>query len=97
MLTIDEVKHLAELARLQLADEELSTFQKELSSILDYFEKLKEVETDSILPTAYALENKNVFREDEERGCDEETINKMIKAMPDKKERYLKVKTIIKV
>jgi len=95
MLTIDEVKHLAKLARLELVDEELTTFQKELSSILDYFEKLKEVDIKNIKPTAYALDAKNIFREDETRKYDEEMIATMLKQAPEKDGRHVKVKAVL--
>ena len=96
MLTIDEVKHLAKLARLELVDEELTTFQKELSSILDYFEKLKEVDIENIKPTAYALDAKNIFREDEPKEkYDEEMIATMLKQAPEKDGRHVKVKAVL--
>ena len=96
MLTIDEVKHLAKLARLELNEGELTTFQKELSSILDYFEQLKEVATDNILPTAHALDVKNVFREDEPRSsCDPESIAAMLEQAPATERGYFKVKSIL--
>ncbi|MBI3458778.1 Asp-tRNA(Asn)/Glu-tRNA(Gln) amidotransferase subunit GatC [Candidatus Azambacteria bacterium] len=96
MLTIDQVKHLAKLARLELAEEELTTFVKELSSILDYFEKLKEIDIENILPTAYALDVKNVFREDQpSQKCDEEMITQMLQQAPGKDGRYVKVKAVL--
>ena len=45
-LTKQQVEHIASLARLELTDQEKEKFTKELSSILDYFEQLKEVDTE---------------------------------------------------
>jgi len=66
-LTIAEVEHIAELAKLGLTEEEKRTFQEQLSAILEYFEKLQEVDTSAIPPTATVLPLHNVMREDEVR------------------------------
>ena len=66
-LTIAEVEHIAELAKLGLTEEEKCTFQEQLSAILEYFEKLQEVDTSAIPPTATVLPLHNVMREDEVR------------------------------
>ena len=64
MISNEEVKHIAKLARLGLAEKEIERYQKELSSILDYIEKLKKVDVSSIAPTSHPFEVKNVTRED---------------------------------
>jgi len=64
-LTIEEVEHIAELAKLGLTEEEKRTFQEQLSAILEYFETLQEVDTSAIPPTATVLPLCNVMREDE--------------------------------
>ena len=51
-LTPEEVRHIALLARVGLSDEEVARFQLQLSEILDYFERLKHVDTEGIAPTA---------------------------------------------
>jgi aspartyl-tRNA(Asn)/glutamyl-tRNA(Gln) amidotransferase subunit C len=51
-LTKDQVRHIAKLARLQIADEELEKFAKELTSILGYVDMLGEVDTKSVSHTA---------------------------------------------
>jgi len=63
---IDEpqVRHVAKLARLKLTDEEVARFSTQLSAILDYMEKLNELDTDSVEPLAHCLPIHNVFRED---------------------------------
>ncbi len=63
-LSHDEVRRIAELAKLDLTDEEISLYAGQLSHILQYFESLKEVDTSHIAPTASVLPLKNVFRAD---------------------------------
>jgi len=95
MLSKKEVEHIASLARLGLGDKELKSYQKELSSILDYIEKLKKVDIKGVQGTCHPREVKNVFRKDEVKKQDQETVKKLIEAAPDKKEGHIKVKTIL--
>ncbi len=70
MLTDDEVRHIAKLARLGLKDTEIHKFAIQLSDILGYVQKLDEVDTSQVLPTAQVTGLHNVMREDkEERFC----------------------------
>lgn len=64
-LTIEEVKHIADLARLELSEEELSRYSQQLSAILDYAARLKEVDTGNIPPTSSVLPPRSVLRPDE--------------------------------
>lgn len=63
-LTTDEVKHIAELAKLTLSDEEIARFGEQLSAVLDYAAELKAVDTSAIPPTATVLPLHTVLRED---------------------------------
>ena len=63
-ITESEVIHVARLARLNLEPEELSRFQRELSSILDYMDLLKAVKTDGVEPTFHAQTIVNALRDD---------------------------------
>ena len=63
-LTIEEVDHIASLARLQLTDEEKSRFREQLSSILDYMARLRQLDTSTIEPTATVLPLRSVLRPD---------------------------------
>ncbi len=51
-LTLSEVEHIAELARLELTDKEKELFRQQLSEILDYAARLQAVDTSQILPAA---------------------------------------------
>jgi len=64
-LTPEEVKHIARLARVGLSDDEVARFQVQLSEILEYFERLREVDTENLPPTAHTLAMHNVMRDDE--------------------------------
>lgn len=66
-LTIEDVKKVAHLARLQLTEEEIRQYQEQLSSVLDYVELLNELDLEDVPPTAQAVARRNVFREDEDR------------------------------
>lgn len=63
-LTCEQVRHVAELAKLQLTDQEVDLYQAQLSAILDYAARLDELDTDAILPTATVLPLRNVMRPD---------------------------------
>lgn len=63
-LTMEQVRHVARLARLALSEEELARFGPQLESILGYIDKLNEVDTSDVEPMAHALPVHNVLRED---------------------------------
>ena len=66
-LTLAQVEHIAELARLALSDDEKARYQEQLSAILDYAERLQAIDTSTIPPTATVLPLRNVMRADEPR------------------------------
>lgn len=64
-LTMQEVEHVARLARLSLSDDEKKKFGEQLSSILNYVDTLNALATDDIEPLTHILPAFNVFRADE--------------------------------
>lgn len=66
-LTIEEVEHIAALARLELTEEEQQRYAEQLSDVLDYAARLDELATDQIPPTASVLELHLRLREDRSR------------------------------
>ncbi len=69
-----DVGYVAELARLELTDEEKALFQRQLDGIVDYVEKISEVDVEGVPPTMHGREIVNAFREDEVRASlDRET------------------------
>ena len=63
-LTLAEVEHIAALARLRLTDEEKARYREQLSAILDYMTKLRQLDTSAIEPTATVLPLRTVLRPD---------------------------------
>jgi len=63
-LSKEEVKHIAMLSRLELKEEEVEKFQTQLSEILDFVEKLNELDTEGIDPKFQIIPPQNVLRED---------------------------------
>ncbi len=96
MLNKEEVQRIAALARLELGENELEKYQKELSSILGYVEKLGEVSVNGVEPTSHPGGLKNIFREDKESDKNEDVAERMLNSAPDKKDGYVKVKSILK-
>ena len=102
MITKEEVKHIAKLARLGLNEKEVEKFRKELSKILDYIEKLKEVDISNVEPTSHSIQVENVMRSDEFQianfklpGNREVGAKKLMELAPETKNGYLKTKPIL--
>jgi len=66
-LTLEEVEHIADLARLRLSDEEKVRYGEQLSDILEYAARLQAVDTSGISPTSSVLPARSVLRSDEPR------------------------------
>ena len=64
-ITKDEVLYVANLARLDLDEAAIEKFAGQIDTILDYIDKLNEVDTGGIQPTSHAISLTNAFREDE--------------------------------
>jgi aspartyl-tRNA(Asn)/glutamyl-tRNA(Gln) amidotransferase subunit C len=62
-----DVRYTAQLARLQLSEEEAAKFQSQLSQVLAHVEKLEQVDVSGVVPTAHTSPVFNVFRKDEPR------------------------------
>ena len=91
----EDVKHIAELARLELSEEDLQKFQGELSSILEYIEKLQEVETEEVPPTYQTFDLVNVFRNDKVEEGRELSQDETLANAPEKENGYIKVKPVL--
>lgn len=68
-LSVEEVRHVAELAKLELSEEEINHYAVQLSAILDYAEQIQGVDTSSVPPTPYVLPLRNVMRDDNLGAC----------------------------
>jgi aspartyl-tRNA(Asn)/glutamyl-tRNA(Gln) amidotransferase subunit C len=63
-LSAEDVRAIADLARLELSEDDIARYRRQLSAILDYFQKLEELDTSHIDPTSSALPLTNVMRPD---------------------------------
>ncbi|MEK7211823.1 MAG: Asp-tRNA(Asn)/Glu-tRNA(Gln) amidotransferase subunit GatC [Patescibacteria group bacterium] len=93
-LSQEEINHLAELARLELSDKEKQMFGEQLSSILDYLDKLRAVDTTDVPLTAQVTGQKNVWREDEIKNCDEATRKRLLDNLPEREGDLMKTKAV---
>lgn len=93
MLSKEEIEHIAMLARLSLTEEEKELFGEQLSSILDYMEKLNELDTEHIEPTSHVLSLSNVMREDAPR--DSIPREDALSNAPDRTDKFYRVPKII--
>jgi len=97
MITKEEVKHIAGLARIKLTDKEEEKFSKELSSILDFVNQLKEVDIKDIKPIDQITGLDNVIRKDENpQTASKEDRERLIGQAPAKKNNLVKVKAVLK-
>lgn len=94
MLSKEEVKKIANLARIEIDDKESEKYSKELSDILGFVEKLNEADTDGVVPIAHITGAKNVTREDKVVEYSDETKENIIHNFPEKKDRFDKVKAV---
>ncbi|MFN4111334.1 MAG: Asp-tRNA(Asn)/Glu-tRNA(Gln) amidotransferase subunit GatC [Ignavibacteria bacterium] len=92
-VTKELVIHIAELAHLKLKEDEIEKFQKELNQILEYIEKLNEVDTSNVEPLSHPLPTINVFREDKVQGSIPR--EEALKNAPDATEEFFKVPRVI--
>ncbi|MCS7202962.1 MAG: Asp-tRNA(Asn)/Glu-tRNA(Gln) amidotransferase subunit GatC [Thermodesulfovibrio sp.] len=89
----EEVKYIAMLSRLELSEDEIEIYQEQLSRILDYVEKLNELNTYNVEPTSHVIALSNIFREDivkESLPRDE-----VLKNAPKATDKFFKVPKII--
>jgi len=92
MISKEEVEKIAGLARLELTAEEIEKMQKDLSGILDYFDLLKKAPKIKI--EKHDLKNPIIARKDEVVSS-HDLAEGLIAGFPDKKDNYIKVKTIL--
>lgn len=63
-ISLEKVRHVAHLARLELREDEEARMTEQMNDILSYMEKLNELDTSDIPPTTHAIQQQNVFRPD---------------------------------
>ncbi|KHD85445.1 Asp-tRNA(Asn)/Glu-tRNA(Gln) amidotransferase subunit GatC [Heyndrickxia ginsengihumi] len=89
----EQVKHVANLARLEMNEAEVEKFTTQLGNIIHLAESLNELDTKNVEPTTHVLEIQNVMRDDiVEKGLPREEV---LKNAPDHQDGQIKVPTII--
>ena len=88
-----DVEHVAQLARLTIAPEELKTLTEQMDAILGYVDKLNELDTEGVEPMAHAVPMSNAFREDEIKPA--MGIERALQNAPQDEDGYFKVPKVI--
>jgi aspartyl-tRNA(Asn)/glutamyl-tRNA(Gln) amidotransferase subunit C len=91
---IDEVKRLAQLAKIGLTDEEAALMSVDLGQIMEFVEQLQKVDVANIEPTDQVTGLVDVFRPDEVRKQSIST-DELLKNAPDRNGNYIKVKRVL--
>ncbi|OQP04152.1 aspartyl/glutamyl-tRNA(Asn/Gln) amidotransferase subunit C [Geobacillus sp. 46C-IIa] len=92
-ISIDQVKHVADLARLAITEEEAEMFTKQLDAIITFAEQLNELDTENVPPTSHVLDMRNVMREDiPAPGLPREEV---LKNAPDQQDGQFRVPAIL--
>ncbi len=93
MLSTEEVKKVAQLSRIELSETEVEKFQKDLSSILDYVEELKQVSTEGLEIVSSVTGLENIEREDKAVIVDYQ--EQILENAPERRDNFYKVKSIL--
>ena len=91
-ISSDEVKKVAQLARLELNESEIQQHSEQLEKILDYIKQLEKINTENIPCTTRAIEVANIFRKDEKKDC--ELSEALLDLAPSREDRFFKVPKI---
>jgi aspartyl-tRNA(Asn)/glutamyl-tRNA(Gln) amidotransferase subunit C len=89
----DTVKHISKLARISLDDKKVISLSKNLSSIIEFIEKLNELNTDKIIPLTSIINTSLRTRKDEVNN--EKIRDKILKNSPEKNEEFFVVPKVI--
>jgi aspartyl-tRNA(Asn)/glutamyl-tRNA(Gln) amidotransferase subunit C len=91
-LTLEEVHHIADLARLELRDDELIRYREQLSAILSYFQQLERLDTESVPPTTNVSAGQSSLRDDQIRpGL---ALDELLHNAPASEERLFRVPSV---
>ena len=91
-ITSDEVKKVAQLARLELNESEIQQHAEQLEKILEYIKQLEKINTENIPCTTRAIEVVNVLRKDQKK--DYENSDELLNLAPSREKKFFKVPKI---
>ena len=89
----EEVKKVAQLARLELNEGEINNHAEQLEKILEYIKQLEKIDTNGVASTTRAIEVINVFRKDDKKNSD--CTQEILELGPSREDQYFKVPKII--
>lgn len=92
-MTIEEVRHVAALARLGMTDAEMELMRDQLSNILESFDVLGQVDTDGVEPTRHSVDVDSVMRDDEVR--DSLPREDVLANAPSKEGDFVRVRAVL--
>ena len=92
-ITDEDIRSIAELARLGLSDAEVAQLRADLDAVLDYVDKLAELDTESVEPTAHVLDIPTPMRADEVR--DVLPVSEVVRNAPEHDERSMLVPKVL--
>ncbi|MFD2115742.1 Asp-tRNA(Asn)/Glu-tRNA(Gln) amidotransferase subunit GatC [Paenibacillus yanchengensis] len=92
-ITVNDVEHVASLARLRLTEEEKQLYTEQLNTIINYANKLSSLDTEDVVPTSHILPLVNVMREDERKPS--LPIEKVLANAPDDEDGQFRVPAVL--
>ncbi|WP_444685720.1 Asp-tRNA(Asn)/Glu-tRNA(Gln) amidotransferase subunit GatC [Alkalicoccus luteus] len=92
-ITEEQIRHVAELARLELKDEEIRHFGEQLDKIVDAAQQLNELDTENVAPTSHVLDVRNVLRDDKVKPS--LPREEALKNAPDQQDGQIRVPSIL--
>ena len=93
IISIEDVQHISNLARLTLNSEEVKASQEQLSHILDYIEKLNQLDTEDVHPTSHVIPIRNVTKADDQKDLFER--DEILANAPSSERGYFEVPQVI--
>jgi aspartyl-tRNA(Asn)/glutamyl-tRNA(Gln) amidotransferase subunit C len=88
-----EVEYVATLARVELSEEEKELYSEQMSTILEFFDRLKEVDTKDVPPTSHVIDLVNAYRPDQVRPGP--GVEAVLQNAPERSDRFFRVPKIL--
>jgi aspartyl-tRNA(Asn)/glutamyl-tRNA(Gln) amidotransferase subunit C len=94
-LTQDEIREIALLARVGVSEEEVASYQKDLSAVLAYFEKLQEIPTDDVEEIGHITGMTDIYRDDVVEEMDDLGKKMIMDNVIEEQDGFIKVKSVL--
>jgi aspartyl-tRNA(Asn)/glutamyl-tRNA(Gln) amidotransferase subunit C len=93
-ISLDEIRHLAHLSRLDFSDSEMESMQGDMDKILGFVAKINELDLEGVEPLIYLSEERNVLRQD--KAITGTSKDEALKNAPDRDSDYFRVPKVLK-